>query len=137
MEKAGWWNGLERPRRIMLIAIGLLFISQFFAYGEKTNYHLIDPGAAFYTEMGSQEVEATGWELHPLAGPIILGLFLLFAMRFDNHPQVRRWRYWAAVVLFIVATSPAAPVRAFGAMLGVVALGLAVWSAIMARKAAA
>jgi hypothetical protein len=134
----GWWAEVERPRRILLCAVALCFVSQFLNYGETQSFFLTNAtNTDYYTGMGSVESAASGWRLHPLAAPILLLLATVFASPLARRPEVRRWGYWAALALLFVAIVPLAPVRHFGAMLGAVTFGLAVWAALANRKAEA
>lgn len=134
----GWWAGVERPRKIMLAATALLFVSQFFRYGEKTAYFLTDAtNTSLYTGMASADSPASGWSLHPHALPVILVLAAAFGAPLARRAGVRGWIYWAGAALVFLAVIPAAPMRGVGAMMGLVAVGLAVWAALAARKAPA
>jgi hypothetical protein len=132
-----WWTRVERPRRIMLGAILMLFVSQFLPYGEKQRFYLTNLDRDFYTGNTSEDVAATGWELHPMALPIIALLAIGFATGLATRPGIVRWSYWIAAGSFLLTMTPATPMRAIGAMVGIASLGVAIWAAVAARKSPA
>lgn len=118
---------------VMIAAIVLLFVSQFF-------YYLDDPGTGFlsidadfnttgYYTFGAQ---GTGWQLHPHAYVILV--ILAFAFLRDDIVELawfRRFGWWAALVLIVAATAPGAYFRADGGAMGGIAVLIAFAAALM------
>jgi hypothetical protein len=118
----------KSPARLMMIAaIVLLFVSQFFLY-------LNDPGGGYipnamnleeYTRVVITSFGAvgTGWELHPHAYVILIVLAFAF-LRDDivESPIFSKAGWWVSLILFVVAILPGAPLRdAPGAAMGGIA----------------
>ena len=134
-------------QRLMIAAIVLLFVSQFFLY-------LNDEGSGFipnamdlehYTQLVITSFGAvgTGWELHPHAYVIVVVLAFAF-LRDDivTSPLFSRFGWWASLVLVVAAIVPGAPLRdAIGASMGGIAflsaLGAVILHHIEARQAKA
>lgn len=118
----------KSPARLLMIAaIVLLFVSQFFLY-------LNDPGGGFipnamnleeYTRVVITSFGAvgTGWELHPHAYVILI--VLAFAFLRDEvveSPLFSRAGWWVSLILVIACILPGAPLRnAPGAAMGGIA----------------
>ncbi len=130
-------------RLLMIAASALLFVSQFFYYFDD-----VDKSYLTYTHKGSltgplsgnSELHldlsgrgiATGWQLHPQAYLILVVLaFALLRDDIANNRWFGRLGYWAAFILIAVATTPGAPFRANGALMGFVALLMALVAALM------
>lgn len=118
---------------VMIAAIVLLFVSQFF-------YYLDDPGTGFlsidadfnttgYYTFGAQ---GTGWQLHPHAYVILVVLAFAF-LRDDivDLPWFRRFGWWAALALVVAATAPGAYFRADGGAMGGIAVLIALSATLL------
>ena len=123
----------------MLVAIALLFVSQFFLYLNDAATGFLSGTSDFnaattHTFTSFQEI-ATGWELHPHAFLILPVLLIAFLNKgVLAHPLFRAWGWWAAVVLVLVATVPGAYFRgATGAAMGGIAVVIALVAAIRNR----
>jgi hypothetical protein len=129
-------------RLLMLAAILLLFVSQFFLY-------LNDEGSGFipnamnlneYTDLiiTSFAAVGTGWELHPHAYVILV--VLAFAFLVDdivNAPLFARAGWWVSLILVIAAILPGASLRdAPGASMGGIA-ALIAFAAVLVHLAEA
>ncbi len=128
----------KSPARLLMIAaIALLFISQFFLY-------LNDPGGGFipnamnmneYTDVVITSFAAvgTGWDLHPHAYVILI--VLAFAFLRDDivaSPLFAKAGWWVSLILVIACILPGAPLRdAFGATMGCVAALIALASVLV------
>jgi hypothetical protein len=120
------------PHLLMLVALVVLLISQFFAYGDGNNaYMTFEPdfrGSSVWISFG---LNGTGWELHPQAWVILVVLAFAF-LRSDiyDHPLMQRFGWWAALALVVLCNTPSAGIRAFGSSLGMVAMLVALVAAI-------
>jgi hypothetical protein len=118
----------KTPARLtMIVAIVLLFVSQFFLY-------LNDQGGGYisnamdlehYTQVVFTSFGAvgTGWKLHPHAYVILVVLAFAF-LRDDvvDSPLFAKAGWWVSLVLVVVAILPGAPLRdALGASMGAIA----------------
>ncbi len=119
------------PRLLMIAALLLMAVSQFFFYFD-------DPGTGFlsidsdWNTVGHYWLgqQGTGWDLHPQAYVIVVALaFALLRDDIAEHRAFRRFGYWLCVVLFFIATTPGAPLRATGAGMGGIALLMALAAA--------
>jgi hypothetical protein len=122
-----------RAQLLMIAALVLLLVSQFF-------YYLDDPGTGYlsidadfntigYYTFGAQ---GTGWQLHPHAYVILVALGFAF-LRDDiiDLPWFRKFGWWLAVVLVFAATIPGAYFRADGGAMGGIAVLMALGAAIL------
>jgi len=146
-------RGKSPARLIMLAAIVLLFVSQFFLY-------VADPGEAMLGRMTDVTAYTsynpfqsmhygTGWELHPWAYVILPLLGLVFVR--DDVVDIgwfSRFGWWVAVALILAATFPGRYLSesAIGGSMGGIALLLGILAAAVhvaearadtARRAAA
>lgn len=124
---------------LMIVAIVLLFISQFFLY-------LNDPGGGYipnamnmneYTQLviTSYGAVGTGWELHPHAYLFLVILGFAF-LREDvvGAPWFSAFGWWIALVLVIASTWPGAYLRnAIGGSMGGIAVLIA-FAAVMLHR---
>lgn len=133
----------KSPARLLMIAaIVLLFVSQFFLY-------LNDPGSGFipnamnlneYTDLVRTSFAAvgTGWELHPHAYVILI--VLAFAYLRDDivaSPLFSKAGWWVSLILVIAATVPGAYIRnATGGSMGGIAVLIA-FAAVLVHLAEA
>ena len=135
----GFFRHMPAPRILMLAAVLLLTISQFFAYFE-------DPAASFpaiarqpHSDAGAWAgLPLTGWELHPQAYLILALLgFALWRNEIAEHAIFRRCGYWIALALIFATLSPGAPTQAAGAGMGgiafLMALVAAIWHQLLPR----
>ena len=136
---AGFFRDKTAPRLLMIAALLLLTISQFFAYFEDPTTGLVALGTGFGVA-GSDRLGlgGTGWQLHPQAYLILAVMGFAF-LRDDvaEHPLFLRFGYWICFALIFAAVSPGAPIRAAGAAMGGIALlmGLvaAIWHQLLPR----
>jgi hypothetical protein len=134
------FSGKSRAQLVMLAAILLNFVSQFFLY-------LDDAGSAMlWYPMSDQywtgisywgEAIGTGWELHPHAMIIIVMLAVVY-LRGDllESKSFGKWGWWIMVAALIAATVPGAYLRAFGGGMGGISVLIAIAAAIMNQRAA-
>lgn len=123
------------PQRLMLGAIGLNFISQFFLYSDapvsvpvvRVDYF----GDLWRLILPEGYGRATGWDLHWHAAPILIVLALLFANNDFPHGRLfSRIGWWGAAVLLLAACLPTAlEVWGFGTMWGLVSVIIALVAA--------
>ncbi len=126
----------SRDHLIMLAAIALLFVSQFFPYGDGNSaYPVFGPNFSMGVAINFG-LNGIGWELHPLAWIIIVVLAFAF-LRSDiyDHPLMQKWGWWAGFALVVLCNSPSDGIRAFGSTLGLIAILLALVAAIMHQRA--
>ena len=121
-------------RLLMIAAAVLLFVSQFFNYfddADKSHMSFYKGESTVHLDLSGRGI-ATGWQLHPQAYLILVAL--AFALLRDDIADTKwfgRLGYWAALILVLVATTPGAPFRANGALMGIVALLMALVAALM------
>ena len=121
---------------LMLAAIVLLFVSQFFAYGDGNSSYMIfgpDFSNTVYINFG---LNGIGWELHPQAYVIVVVLAFAF-LRPDiyNHPLMQKFGWWAGLALVVISNIPSAGIRATGSMMGLFAMLIALVAAILHQLA--
>ena len=135
----------KTPARLLMItAILLLFVSQFFLYLDDDSSAYLSIGADYSSTLYIYDFGAkgTGWDLHPHAWVILVVLGFAF-LRDDivDHRLFVRYGWWVAVALVFAATIPGAYLRAFGGSLGgislLMALGAAILHLLETRRAAA
>ena len=128
----------KSPARLMMMAaILLLFISQFFLY-------LNDRGGGYipnamdlehYTQLviTSYGAVGTGWELHPHA--YLFLVILAFGFLVDdivNSPLFAKVGWWVSLALIVASTVPGAYLRdAVGGSMGGIAVLIALASVIL------
>ncbi len=127
------------PQLTMLVAIALLFVSQFFLYlndhstGMLANTSRWDLYTTLY--IFSPQNIGSGWQLHPHAFvilPVLAYAFLSKSVLGD--PRFQRWGWWGSVALVTAATVPGAYVRgAMGGSMGGIAVAIAIVAAIRQR----
>ena len=121
--------------RLLLIAAWvLLIVSQFFEYSNGGNgFMTFEPdfrGSTVYLDLSSKA--GTGWELHKHAYVILVVLaFVLLREDIADTKWFSRFGYWAVLLLILAATVPGAPFQCNGAMMGFVALLIALAAALM------
>jgi hypothetical protein len=129
-----FFRGKTPARLLMIAAIVLLLVSQFFLY-------LDDPSSAFLSIGGDYSstlyiydfgAKGTGWDLHPHAYVILVVLaFGFLSDDIADHPLFVRFGWWAALVLVIAATVPGAYLRAFGGSLGGISVLMAIGATLL------
>jgi hypothetical protein len=118
---------------LMIAAIVLLFVSQFFDYGDGNSAFLnIFPdfiGSGLGINFG---LNGIGWELHPLAYVIVVVLAFAF-LRSDiyDHPFMQKYGWWIGLALVVICNIPSDGIRALGSTLGLFAMLLALVAAIL------
>lgn len=125
----------KSPARLLLICSLLLhFVSQFFTYADgEAAYLTYATNTDVYTGLVPETgPRGTGWELHPQAYLILMGLaFALLRDDIAEHPLFQRWGYWLTAALFVVAAVPAVPMRTLGGALGAIAILIAIAAAVI------
>ncbi|HEY5410066.1 MAG TPA: hypothetical protein VIJ94_05000 [Caulobacteraceae bacterium] len=151
--KGGWWAGLDRARQIMFLALGLMLVSQFFHYqGAYLQHGLMGIGGGGGGDHVEPDVASgvgiatttspiagvTGWHLHPHAWLVLAALLAGFLL----GPKLGRgwmaWGYWIGVVGLITCMFPTSLTLGppgYGYIAGLAAIGLAIWAALVNRKA--
>ena len=131
-------RGKSRARLLMLAALALSIISQFFLYESKSDLSYMSLGPNFsstvYLDLTARDA-ATGWEMHPQA--YIILLVLAFALLRDDvaeMPWFERFGYWLSAILLFLAATPAAPFRAKGAAMGCIAFLIALAAAFLQQR---
>jgi hypothetical protein len=128
-------------QRWMIAAIALCAVSQFFLYvndgsvavlNDTVNLSYVNPITVF-----DPGAAGTGWQLHPQAYVLlVVAAFLFLRDDFAGSRWFVRFGYWLGVALVLFSITPAAPLRgAFGAVLGLVGLLLAIIAAILHGRA--
>lgn len=132
-----WWSEVERDRKIMLAAIGLSLVSQFFTYKKGGGGYLTRAtDTNYYTGLVlTGGFGGTGWQLHKLALPLLAALAFIYLSKTWQRVWWTKWGWWVACVMLFLTITPADPMSTLGGFMGLVALGLAVWAAITHRKA--
>ena len=130
---AEFFRGKTLPRLMMIAALLLCTMSQFFLYFDDPTTGILSIDADWNT-VGHYWFGAsgTGWGLHPHAYLILV--LLAFAFLRDDvaeHRLFRRFGYWVSLLLFFAAITPGAPLRAAGAGLGGVAFLIAFAAAVV------
>lgn len=122
-------------RLLMLAAIVLLFVSQFFLYLNDSGGYITNAmDLEHYTQLVlTGGGVGTGWELHPHAYVILVVLGFAY-LRDDivDAAWFARFGWIATVVLVFAATVPGAYIRnAIGGSMGGIALLLAIIATVM------
>ncbi len=124
--------GASPARKLMTVALILLFASQFFTYQNYSGHSMMTVGIGFesttITHWFGQE-EGTGWELHPHAYVIIAALVLIYLNEISETEFWSRWGWWLTIPLFWAASSPGG-ISAPGAKMGMAAVLLALAAAV-------
>lgn len=90
------------PRNLMLCALALSFLALFGKYQWGVyNFTAVGPFVDISVPIPQT---ATGFQLKPHAAFIIVGLAFVFGTSLREHPFLRRWGYWLAVLLLAFAT---------------------------------
>ncbi len=122
-------------RLVMIAAVALLFVSQFFYYLDDPSSAQLSIGPDFSSStlyIFDFGAKGTGWELHPHAWVILVVLgFAFLRDDFIDHPLFIRFGWWASVVLVIAATAPGAYLRAFGGGMGGIAVLMAIGATLL------
>ena len=125
-ERKTFWTIIGESRRLMLIAIALLAVSQFFKYVEDNSYSFIGVGldlewSTFYLH---SDPGGTGWDMHPWAWPVIFIAGLLFWTDTHNEPLWRGYIWWVTAIALLTCLVPTS-IWTFGTFMGAVACALA------------
>ena len=128
-------------QRWMIGAVALSFVSQFFLYvndgsiavlNDTVDISYVNPITVF--DPGSV---GSGWQLHPQAYVLLVVLAFLFLR--DDFAESRwfaRLGYWLGALGLFCCAVPAAPFRdAPGALLGLVAVVVGIFAAILNGRA--
>ncbi len=125
-----------KVKTLALAAIGISFVSQFFQYEEDTRggYLGYATNENVYTQLTlTGSAGGTGWEMHPYAWIILAALAIVYSTNTHESPFWSRWGYWLTAAGILASTVPGRIAGGFGAVLGVIALGVAVWAAFRNR----
>lgn len=118
----------SRAQLLMIAALVLLLVSQFFYYLDDPGTGVLSIDADFnttgYYTFGAQ---GTGWQLHPHAYVILVVLGFVF-LRDDiiDQPWFKKFGWWVALALVFAATIPGAYFRADGGAMGGIAVLMAI-----------
>lgn len=127
----------------MIIALGIMTISQFMNYiaphSERSTIELTGVYATNATSgfgVNQDVAGESGWSVHPYAWLILGALLVLFAFQLDLGEGWRRWRYWIAVAGLVFCFFPfdLEDPPGWGALVGLIAIAIGVWSARIARR---
>lgn len=133
------WGESHLPRRIILLMLVLLFVSQFFTYNSYggTGQLFIDADwntTGYYT-VG--DPTGTGWQIHPQAYVILAILALIYVNDFSVGRFWTRFGYWLTIPLTLACAVGGyvnEPGGAMGAACVLAALVAAILSVFEARK---
>lgn len=124
----------SRAQRLMLAAIVLNALSQFFLYSDGSSTYVLHTDYYGYQWLVPPDGygRASGWDLHLHAYPILLVLLICFGRNdVPASPLVSRFGWWLAAVLLLWACLPTAlDVWGFGTMWGLVSVIAAIVAAI-------
>lgn len=131
-----FFRGKTAARLLMIAALLLLTVSQFYLYQKTENrsYLIVGPDfrdSTLHLDLDARKA-ATGWELHPHA--YLIQLVLAFALLRDDIAESRmfmRFGYWLCVLLMFAAIIPGTPMRAPGAGMGGIAALMAIAAAVL------
>lgn len=120
------------PHLLMLAAIVLLLVSQFFPYfDDKPRIGVSDASLTEITFLAFEHF-GTGWQLHPQAYPILVVLaFAFLRSEIYESKWFRLVGWWLAVGLIAWASWQGAPFRAVGAAMGWIAVLMSLGAAVL------
>ena len=128
---------MNNPRKVMLAALAVLFVSQFMTYSTSNVYGYVTPTDGW---RGTHAVwhyennpEGTGWEIHRHAMLIIPLLAYVYLSSFWKKDFWRRWGYLISLVLIFACLTPGEWTE-YGFKLGLAAFGLAIWATVLNRR---
>jgi hypothetical protein len=127
-----WWKDRPRPSQVALIAIAVLFVSQFFHYNDSHTWGVLSISANWntvghYYSDGAKS--GTGWEIHRWAWLMIVILAVLHGSDISESRHFLRFGYWLSLPLIIIAFTPAS-ISTPGGKMGFAALCLMLLAAI-------
>jgi hypothetical protein len=131
-----WWSNLPRPRRLMLTATVVLFVSQFFMYSESTDYGMLSMDANYNTHgtyWFTGDPVGTGWQIHWQAKLIIPLLAVAYLSKICEDLRWRAWGYLASVFLVFFSMTPGQQWMT-GMRIGFAAMAIAIWAAVENRR---
>src|ERR1700731_3716393 len=98
---------MSRAGKIMLAAIALLFVSEFFIYYAPQGWTSIGtrlPGDKPYGEYWNDPARAsTGWQMNSYAWLVIPCLAIVYIGGWCERPFWRNWGYLISLGLFVIA----------------------------------
>jgi hypothetical protein len=136
-----WWAALDRARRIMIIALTAMAVSQFMnyvaPYTRDTPVEALGMVSPNATLSGSTFNASTpmpgisGWAAHPYAWLILAALALLFAVNLDLGAWWKKSRYWVGVIGLTLCLFPfdMEDLPGYGLLLGLAAISIGIWAA--------
>ena len=114
-------GALQKSQKFMLYAYLLLFVAQFFSFGNESYYYTTTGGG--FTLLNEAKVGYNGWHYHPWY--IFLPLFGLVLYAFYTRiPKITWW--WVALAFCVIA--------GFGGLLGFVSMIVAGYAVYQRRK---
>jgi hypothetical protein len=135
----GFFRDKTTPHLVMLGAILLNFVSQFFlVFNSPGSGMLTDAtNTDYYTGaywFGGSGV-ATGWQLHPHAYVILLVLAFVY-LRDDivDGAFFRRWGWWLTALALLACTLPGNYVQQAGGIMGGLSVLIAIIAAVGSRR---
>lgn len=144
-----WWAAIERPRRIMLIAAAMMFVSQFLNYvAESTSERhvealgMVSPNSSIGGSTFTVNVPVpaqSGWSVHPTAILFLIALAVMFATGMKPGESVKRWWYWIGVGLLAACLFPfdMEDLPGLGLLAGVIAIVIGIHAARVYASGAA
>ncbi len=137
-EIARWWKERSGPNKLALVALALLFVSQFFNYYNPHNWGTLSIRSDFST-VGHYYFDTqqggTGWKIHKWAPYALMLLAAFLGTDIAESWTFRRWGYWVSIPLAWMALIPGG-ISAPGAKMGLIAVGLLLVAAIWNRRQA-
>jgi hypothetical protein len=130
------WRSWDLSRRLVLVALLLLTVAQFFLYHEGTSpgYLTNATNTDYYTGIRlnpDYHPRGTGWELNPWMPYLLPVLFVVFLNDIVEEPIFRWALYWVALWLVFMATG-ALSIRAAGGQMALIVFLLMIAAAAMA-----
>ncbi len=138
-EIARWWRERTGPGKLALIALVLLFVSQFFSYYQSRNTGFLSIHSDFSTT-GYYRFDpvkgGTGWEIHKWASYALMFLAAFHGSSLSESRTFRRFGFWLSLPIAFMAVTPGSITQPGGKM-GIAALGLfliaAIWNAFLPK----
>jgi hypothetical protein len=136
-----------QPRNLVLIAIGVMTLSQFFhyqaSYDQQIGVAIGGGGGGDYVQpnlstgvaiaRASNHVNGvSGWSMHPHAWTFLAALAVVFGLNLKLGRAWEAWGYWVAVVGLVCCVFPVdltLTLPGLGLLAGLVAVAMAIWAA--------
>jgi hypothetical protein len=136
-----WWAALDRARRIAIISLAAMIVSQFMDYVAPSTRETPVEALGMVTPNGTLSGSTfnastpmpgiSGWAAHPYAWLILAALALLFAVNLDLGAWWKKWHYWVGVIGLTLCLFPfdTDDMPGYGFLLGLAAIGIGIWAA--------